>query len=128
MKRIKYILLEADITLASFMMGLALVAWGLVAVFKAPNDFFAFSDAMRIGNTWFWLFNYLSAGAGFLYVAYKNLPSMPSLLIGSYAILVWTWVASIRDASNLTSGVVLNLIVILMGLLLVQRSSKSNDF
>ena len=122
MNRIKEIFLQSDISLASMMLGLGMIFWGLFAVVMAPGDFFTFADSMKFAGTWFWFCNYVLSGSGFIYVALRRFPAMPSMLIGTHACLVWTWIAAIRGFSNVTSGVTLNFIVITMGLLLVQRS------
>ena len=124
MKRIKEILLESDLSLASFLLGLGLIFWGLFAINMAPTDFFSFADSMRVGTGWFWLANYLIGGAGFIAAAYYRFPPGLSLFVGTHACLVWTWIAVIRGYSNITSGVTLNVLVVVMGLLLTQRSGK----
>lgn len=123
MSRLKEILLESDITLAAFMLGIGLIAWGLVAVMMSPVDLFFFADVAK-STTWlFWLWNYEAVGAGFIWLSYKRFPPMPSLLIGAYAIIMWTWIATLRSTANLTAGLVLNFIVIIMGCILLQRSN-----
>jgi hypothetical protein len=123
--RLKEILVDSDISLASFLMGLGLWAFGLTAFFAHPEDFLTFAQSMEFtGGTLWWLANYLGAGAGFIYIAMRNFPPLGSLLIGSYASLVWIWIAYMRSYSNATSGVSLNFIVIAMGFLLVQRGAR----
>lgn len=124
MKRLREILLESDLSLASFLLGLGLIFWGIFAIGMAPQDFFSFADSMRVGNSWFWLSNYILAGLGFMAAAYFRFPSGLSLLVGTHACLIWTWIAAIRGFSNITSGVTLNVLVVVMGLLLTQRSGK----
>lgn len=124
MKRLNEIFLESDLSLAAMLMGICLVLWGLVAFIVSPSDFYSFSRDMKLGSPWLWLANYLVVGALFVAVAYHKFPPLPSLLVGTYACLVWTWVASVRGSSNVTSGVTLNILVIVMGMLLVQRSGR----
>ena len=124
MNRTKEIFLESDISLASTLLGLGLIFWGLFAILMAPGDFFTFAVSMQVASTWFWFANYMGAGIGFIMAAYLRLPTGLSLIVGTHACLVWTWIAAIRGFSNLTSGVTLNGIVIVMGVLLVQRSGK----
>ena len=123
MSRIGHILLEADVTLASFLLGLGLIGWGLIALTMAPIDLVTFSNAVQ-STTWlFWLFNYEAVGAAFVYLAYANFPPTASLLTGAYAIIMWSWIAAIRDSvASYTAGTVLNFIVIIMGCILLQRS------
>ena len=123
-RRIKEILLDSDLSLSAFILGWAMVMWGVVAVWIAPTDFFTFADTVKLGTTWFWFWNYVAVGAGFIYCACRRFPPLPSLLIGGYGTLVWTWIAAMRGFSNFTSGVTLNAVVIVMGCLMVQRSGR----
>jgi hypothetical protein len=122
--RLREILLDSDATLATFILGAALIVWGVTAVAVAPSDFFTFADSMHVGSMWFWFANYVLVGAGLILCAFYKFPPLPSLLIGGYAVLAWTWVASARGSANFTSGVTLNIIVIVMGCLIVQRSGR----
>lgn len=124
MKRINEILMDSDLSLSAFILGAALILWGMTAVIMAPEDFFTFADTMHVGSTWFWFANYVLIGFGFMCCAYRGFPPLMSLLIGGYAVLAWTWVASMRGTANFTSGVTLNAVVIVMGCLMVQRSGK----
>lgn len=120
--RIHEILLESDLSLSALILGAAMIFWGVTAMVMAPADFFTFADTMRLGTTWFWFWNYTMVGAGFMCCAVRKFPPLTSLLIGGYAVLAWTWVASMRGSANFTSGVTLNAVVIVMGCLMVQRS------
>ena len=122
--RIQEILMESDLTIAAFILGWGLIFWGIVAAFMAPADLFTFAGTMRLGPSLFWVLNYILVGMGYIWVSYKRFPSFSSLMIGGYSCLVWTWIAAIRGSSNFTSGVTLNAVVIVMGVLLVQRSSR----
>jgi hypothetical protein len=105
------------------MMGLGLIMWGLIAAVMAPSDLYTFSNNLHFGTTAFWIANYIVVGILYITAAIRNHPPMLSLLVGGYSTLIWTWIASMRGTANFTSGVTLNIIVIVMGLLLVQRSS-----
>ena len=124
MKRTKEIFMDSDISLAAMMLGIGMIFWGGFAVVMAPGDFFTFAVTMQFAGTWFWLANYILSGIGFIYVAHQQFPSTVSLIVGAHACMVWTWIATIRGFSNITSGVTLNFIVIAMGVLLVQRSGR----
>ena len=123
MKRISDILLRSDVTLSTFMLGVGLVAWGAVAAWMSPADLIFFADASK-STTWlFWLFNYLGAGLGFVLIAWHRFPPLPSLLVCAYAVIMWSWIAAMRSASNLTAGTVLNWIVICMAALILIRTN-----
>ena len=122
MNRLKEILLDSDLTLSAFMLGVGLIAWGLVAAIASPIDLVSFTHVAQ-STTWlFWLWNYEAVGAGFVWLAWRKFPPLPSLLIGAYAAIVWSWIAAIRS-SNYTAGTILNFIVICMACLLLQRSN-----
>ena len=123
MKRIGDILLRSDVTLAAFLLGWGLMAWGMIALAMSPKDLVVFTHVIQ-STTWlFWLGNYMGVGAAFVYLAYSKFPPIPSLLTGAYAIIMWSWIAAIRDSvASYTAGTVLNFIVIIMGCILLQRS------
>ena len=123
-ERLREILLDSDLTIAAFILGWGLIFWGGVAVSIRPSDLLTFAGSMEAGSPIFWVANYIGVGMGYIWVSYKRFPPLSSLLIGGYSCLVWTWIASIRGSSNITSGVTLNAVVILMGVLLVQRSAR----
>ena len=122
--RVKYILTESDPSLAVFLLGIGLMLWGGFAVVMRPSDFYTFSSAMELGGTWFWFLNYMGAGYGFIWLSVKGFPPTSTLIIGGYACLAWTWIAAIRGFSNVTSGVTLNALVIIVGAVMIQRSGK----
>jgi hypothetical protein len=124
MKRIKEILLDSPLDLSAFLLGIALVAWGIVAYFLAPDDYFNFAQATKYFSIHFWLANYILVGIGFVLTAIHRFPPVGSMLVGAWATLVWGWIAFVRLENEHTSGIVLNFIVILVGILLVQRSSR----
>lgn len=124
MTRLQYILLDSDLSLAAFLLGVGLIMWGGIAVVMAPNDLLFFAADMKAAGAVFWAFNYFIAGTGFIYCAMKEFPPFTSLMVGCYCTLVWTWIAGVRGSANFTSGVTLNAIVIVMGVILVQRSSR----
>ena len=124
MNRLKELLLYSELDLAAFILGIGLIAWGIIAFSIQPSDLISFSANMLVLSTLGWAMNYVLVGVGFVVCAWKKFPATLSLLVGGYACLVWTWVAAVRGASDFTSGITLNIIVIIMGVLLVQRSGQ----
>ncbi len=123
--RIKYIFLESDLSMSSLIFGMSLMLWGMVAIMIGHVDLLAFAGPTKtIIANWIWALNYIVLGACFITVAILNHPSLLTMLVGAYASLVWTWIASIRQFPVLTSGVTLNIFVVLMGVLLIVRSRK----
>ena len=120
--RLRQILLESDMTLSAFLLGTGLCVWGAIAVLMSPADLYTFSDTAK-STTWlFWALNYQVAGGGLMYVAWRDFPHPWTLLVGTHATLLWTWIAAIRGmSSNFTAGVTLNYIVIVVGVLLLTR-------
>lgn len=126
--RLKEILLKSDLSFASFVLGVAMFVWGLVAVIMAPGDFFTFSQDMRVSwGMWFWFLNYTVVGISFMVIALHNFPPIHTLITGGYATMVWNWIASTRGYSNFTSGVTLNFVVIFLGIMVVYRSGKNGS-
>lgn len=122
-ERLKFIMLQSDISLSVLLMGCGLVAWGTIAVIWAPSDLLTFAgDMSKVLPAWFWVWNYVGCGALFIYIALKEFPPVPSLFAALWSVLGWTHIAAIRGFSNFTSGVSLNILVIVVGLLIAQRS------
>lgn len=122
---LKYILLCSDISLACFVLGCGLILWGIIAGIMSPKDVFTFAGDMAILNPVFWVANYIALGSGFIYVTMRSFPNLPSLFVGGYGTVIWSWIAAYRGSANFTSGVTLNVIVILMSIILIQRSRRN---
>lgn len=122
-ERFKFIMLESDISFAVFWMGVGLILWGVIAVVWAPGDFLTFAgDMSKVVPALVWFFNYVGCGVLFVCIALKDFPPAPSLLASLWSVLAWTYIAGIRGFSNFTSGVSLNILVIVIGLMIAQRS------
>jgi len=123
---LKYLMLYSDISLSCFILGCGLIVWGVIAGFISPLDIFTFiGDVSVVPYPVFWILNYIVMGVGFIAVTLKGFPRLPSLFIGSYGALIWTWIGSSRGVANFTSGATLNLIVIAMSILLIHRSRRN---
>ena len=120
--RVKEILLESDITFAVLLLGFSMILWAVFAIVMAPDDFMTFSNSMKVGATWFWFANYAIVGAGLMYVAVHRLPPGASMFFGGWGCVAWSYIAAIRGFSNITSGVTLNFLVVLVCFLIAQRS------
>lgn len=126
LSRLRYVLLESDPSLAGLMFGIALLVWGFVAINIGKHDLIAFAGPLNaVFASWVWVLNFIGLGVLFLVVTMLNFPPMLSLFVGSYACIIWTWLASLRKFPVATSGVTLNIMVIVMGLLLIVRSRRS---
>ena len=131
MRRLHEIFCKSDISLAAFMVGLALAIWGLTALLIQPQDLTAFANHMSNASLiksihgYVWGLAYVTVGLGFMHQAYRNFQPVPSLLVGSAAVIIWFWILTVRSITltNFTNGITLNVLVIIMGALLIQRST-----
>lgn len=124
LNRIQQILLEGDITFACVVLGMANILWGIFGLIYTPDiQWFAKGFALEFAP-WVWALNHALAGLGFIHIAVHGFPKGRSLLFGSYVIMVWTWIAMGRPSATFSSGMTLNLVEILMGAIIVQRSGR----
>lgn len=131
MRRLHEIFCKSDISLAAFMVGIALTVWGLTALLIQPQDLNSFAAHMSNASFiksipgYVWALAYVSVGLGFMHQAYKKFQPIPSLLVGSAAVIIWFWILTVRSVTltNFTNGITLNVVVIIMGALLIQRST-----
>ena len=119
------VLAKADMRLSCVMLGLGLMMWGIIGVAYVPHEVTRAASRFALGdNAFLWAMNYFGVGAGYIWVGVRNLPHPQSMLLGCYSAMIWTMIAVARPTDTFTSGVTLNLIVVIMGLMLVQRSGR----
>lgn len=124
MNDIGKILTEADTRFAFVVLGIACMFWGVLGLIYTPDiHWFANGFAFEV-MPWVWGANHLLFGMALIKVAVDGFPPGISLLVGSYGCMAWTWIALGRPVSSFSSGMTLNLVVILMSVVLVQRSGK----
>lgn len=125
LKRIPDILLYGDITFACTVLGFGMIMWGTFGLIR-PIDlqWFAGGFAFEVAP-WVWGFNSMAVGTGFIHVAVRHFPRGRCLLLGTYGAVVWTWVMMGRPNSSFSSGVTLNIIIVFMSMLVVQRSGTT---
>lgn len=122
--RIAQILLTSDIGFACTVLGFASILWGIFGLIYTPDlKWFAGDFALEVAP-WIWGVNSILVGCAFIHVAAHDFPAGRSLLLGSYCIMCWTWIALGRPTSSFSSGMTLNFVVIFMGAILVQRSGR----
>ena len=119
------IITTGDLTLAGVLMGFAMILWGLIGVFVSPPvDMQWFVRDFVLSSVPFWFCNHVGAGAAFIWCSVRKFPHPQSLFLGAYCTMMWTFIAVSRPVASFTSGMTLNLVVILMGVLLIHRSGK----
>jgi hypothetical protein len=122
LKRIPNIFLYGDITFACVVLGMGMILWGVLGLLR-PIDlqWFAAGFALEVAP-WLWGVNHLLVGVGFIHVAVRHFPRGRCLLLGTYGAVAWTWIMMGRPSSSFSSGVTLNIIIVFMSMLIVQRS------
>lgn len=116
------ILMHSDIRFACVVLGLAMGMWACFGlVMRRDLEWFAMGFALEF-SPWLWAVNHWVVGLGFIHVALHKLPKGRCLALGTYAAVVWGWIAMGRPASTFSSGVTLNIVIIFMAMLIVQRS------
>ena len=121
--RIKEIITDSDLSLSIFVLGLGMMAWGLVGYYMGQQDLKAFAEVLNSMSWKYWLFNYEFVGGAFVYLAIKKFPTKLTLLIASYGVVIWIWIITVRSSSSPQGGIVLNAVVILFCILMLQRSN-----
>jgi hypothetical protein len=116
------ILIDGDLSLVAVLLGFGMIVWGSIGIFLNPQDLFVFAKDFAFQMPIFWGINSIGLGFAFLWVAVKKFPAGPCLLLGTYCVTVYTWIAVSRAVSSITSGVTLNLLVIVVGALIIHRS------
>lgn len=119
------VLAKGDMQLSAVMMGFGLILWGSIGVIQFPSEVERAAVKFALGSSpILWALNYIGVGMAFIWVGVKKFPHPQSVLLGSYCAMIWTMIAAARPTENMTSGTSLNVVVIIMGLMLIQRSGR----
>lgn len=128
MKHIGHVLVNGDISMLLLLAGLGLILWATFGVVMFTNDLNAYAKMFPFGNGIFWVLNYALCGLAMWYLVGAKLPAVPSLLVGAWVCMIWSWSATARFAeatahqtSNATS-----IVYILIGLMLIQRTGNQD--
>lgn len=127
LREVSDILINSDLRLLCLLHGFLMIAWGSIGMFIHPEDLIRLATDFIFFLPVFWGLNIIGVGMAYIYVAIKNLPQGLSLGLGTYVVCCWTWIAVSRPVSSVTSGVTLNLTVIIVGALLIHRSGRQRD-
>lgn len=127
--RLRYLLINSDISALCFVQGLSMILWGLMGIFLYKEDLKIFDTSFHeILSPNFplllWGLNAITCGLVEIVLVIKMFPKLPSLTFGAYLLIMWSWVAAVKPVASLTSSVVMNAVVITVGLLILHRSSR----
>jgi hypothetical protein len=124
--QLKYQLLDGDIGMLLILGGLGLILWALFGMFMFVDDLAAYTKMFPFGNGWFWVTNYILCGIAMIFLAARRLPALPSLLIGSWVCVIWTWasLARMTVVATYQTGNATSIVYILVGLLIIHRSAR----
>lgn len=123
-KEVLNILLTGDITFGCVMLGLSMMLWSAFGMFKTTDIAWFASGFAFEWSPWLWAMNHALVGYGFIHCAIHKFPPGRSLMLGTYCCCVWTMIAVGRPAASFSSGMTLNIVVIVMGALLTHRSGR----
>lgn len=122
--RMADIALHGDITFAVMMLGACCILWGSIGLIHIPDlEWYAKGFAFEVAP-WVWGINHIGFGVALIHLAVRKFPPGRSLLIGTYGVMCFTWVAMGRPSSSMSSGVTLNFILVFMSACVVQRSGR----
>lgn len=124
--QLMYIILEGDISLVTLLGGLGLILWAAFGLWRFGLDLQAYADIFPFGNATFWALNYILCGIGMWWMVAAQFPSLFSLLIGGWIWTIWSWSFFARSTAvaTLQTGNATSIIYIIIGLLIIHRSSK----
>ena len=124
MNRIADTLINGELHLAATLMGAGMILWGSVGLWVRPEDLERFAQDFMFHHPILWGVHSIVCGMVFIGLAARDFPSQWSLFFGLYGTVIYTWIAMARPVSSFTSGVTLNVFVILMSALCVHRSGR----
>ena len=122
----KYKLVYGDIAMVLIIGAIGLLAWVGFGFTAAKADLHNYSSMFPIGSVEFWVFAYVFAAFGMLYLAAADLPPLASLVVGGWLVTIWSWSFFARATTVYTAqtGNATSIIYIIIGALILQRSGK----
>lgn len=122
----KHKLVGGDIAMVLIIGALGLLAWIGFGFTSAKADLQNYANMFPVGGFEFWVFAYIFAAVGMLYLAATDLPPLPSLVVGGWLVTIWSWSFFARTLTVYTAqtGNATSIIYILIGALILQRSGK----
>lgn len=115
--------MTADISLVCTLQGFSMIVWALIALFHS-SDLTAFAADFAFIAPAFWFLNAFLCGIAEITLASLRFPPGATLMLGTYFVTVWTWIAVTRPAASFSSGATHNLMVIIIGALMIHRSGR----
>lgn len=125
LQRLRYTLLQGDISMLVLLAGLGLVLWAAFGIYMFADNLEAYSRMFPLGNGGFWAGNYVACGVAMWVLVAFNFPPLLSLITGSWVCVIWTWSALARMTAVATfqTGNATSIIYILVGLMIIHRSA-----
>lgn len=123
---LRKIVVSGDISLVMLLASLGLFAWVFFGFTVAKADMTNYAAMFPLGTIEFWVFAYLFAAFGLLYLAAYQLPPLPSLIVGGWLVGIWSWAFFARAQAVYTAqtGNATSILYIIIGVLILQRSGK----
>lgn len=127
-RRLNYILLRSDITLAVFLGGFGLIIWAAFGIYMFTGDMANYAKMFPFGNGEFWAGNYIFCGLAMMWLAINRFTPLPSLLVGGWVATIWGWSALARMTQTATfqTGNATSIVYIILGLFIIHRSARKN--
>ena len=125
-QRLADILLKGDIGMVLLLGGAGLLLWAGFGFFSYHDDLEAYAKMFPVGNSTFWLINYILCGLGLWYLAATNLKPMSSLVVGMWVLILWGWstFARMTAVATVQTGNATSVIYFVIGALIIHRSAK----
>lgn len=124
--QIKHVLLDGDIGMLLLLGGLGLILWAVMGTMKSGVELITYAKMFPFGDATFWFMNYVLCGIAMWGLVATQMPSLPSLLVGGWVTTIWAWslFARVGNVATMQTGNATSIMYIIIGLLIVQRSSR----
>lgn len=117
------ILGESDMRQVLVLGGAGLLAWAVMGICseRGRQDLIAYAAMFPMGSPRAWTVIYCGVGTAMIWLAYRQVPKVPALLLGPVLIVVWSWAFFARVATIATfqTGNATSLIYMTIGALLI---------
>jgi hypothetical protein len=119
---IAHILMHGDLSLVGILLGFGMIMWSVVGLVIIPGDLYKFAEDFFFVAPLFWAFNGMAVGIANIALSCRGYPQGWTLALGIYGTVIYTWIAVARPVASVTSGVTLNVLVVIIHCLLIHRS------
>ena len=124
--QIRHVLIDGDIGMLLLLGGLGLILWAVMGTMKSGADLIAYATLFPFGDATFWFVNYVLCGIAMWILVATQMPPLLSLLVGGWVTTIWAWsfLARVGNVATMQTGNATSVMYIIIGLLIVQRSSR----